>query len=231
MFLNSLYIGNPDNISKNTGSSHIGTGTISPDHHGLFMITQGGDEDDVVAAFERIGRMCHSTSSVQYWLCRFPAGPQNAVFYFPWSVFFGVPQKQHPVWQLISRNHPGYPEKQSSGRKGIISISDRFQRITRFTGQDQKFPLYINSAQVNPGIRFGKSGIHGQLNCLAQGISSLMVLKIKFRVPESTASSLIILSPLRIRSFSVLIMGKSGSHIGFIHKLNILFTGCFFQIL
>src|SRR4030042_1600038 len=43
---------------------------------------------------------------------------------------------------------------------------------------------------------------------LLSEILSLMVLKMKFRVPDRTASSRMILSPLRIRSLIVLIMGN-----------------------
>ena len=51
---------------------------------------------------------------------------------------------------MLFQKSSSEPVKHSSGKKGYNADLIAFKGITRFTGQDQQFPFYISTAQVNP---------------------------------------------------------------------------------
>ncbi len=44
-------------VGKYPGSCHFSTGSVAFDDHGVLLVTLGGEQDDVVAAFEGIERV------------------------------------------------------------------------------------------------------------------------------------------------------------------------------
>ena len=43
-------------VGKYPGSCHFSTGSVAFDDHGVLLVTLGGEQDDVVAAFEGLER-------------------------------------------------------------------------------------------------------------------------------------------------------------------------------
>lgn len=45
-------VGDGDDVGEDTGGGDVGTGAVAFDDHGVFVVSFGGDHDDVVGAFE-----------------------------------------------------------------------------------------------------------------------------------------------------------------------------------
>ncbi len=96
-----------------------------------------------------------------------------------------------------------------AGRKEWLVISSSSIIGSAFTCKDEDLSHHIRTAQVYTWIWFGITFILCRLYyCYGSWRPFTKLLNTKFRLPQSTASILFTLSPLRIRSFSVLITGS-----------------------
>ena len=52
-----LHVGNAHDVGKYARSCYAGSGTVTLNHHGVFAVAFGGQQYDVVAAFQSVERM------------------------------------------------------------------------------------------------------------------------------------------------------------------------------